>query len=95
MLVVKETLKDDPRVSENRIAFRDMRAASNEAYDNRDKLVYLNMATRIFSIFQVAYLGGVLTDGHASAFEVSGHPVALIAEPRGLTSSRLGVAIGY
>jgi hypothetical protein len=88
-------LKDDPRVSEHRIAFRDMRAASNEAYDNRDKLVYLNMATRIFSIFQVAYLGGVFSDGYASAFEVSGHPVALIAEPRGLTSSRLGVAISY
>ena len=88
-------LKDDPRVSQNRITYRGMRADSNESFDRRDQFIYLNMATRIFSIFQVAYLGGVFSDGRASAFEVGGHPVALIAEPRGLTSTRLGVAIGY
>ena len=88
-------LKDDPRVSQNRITFRGMRADSNEAFDRRDQLVYLNMATRIFSIFQVAYLGGVFSDGHASNLEVGGHPIALIAEPRGLTSTRLGVSIRY
>ena len=88
-------LKDDQRVSGNRLTYRGMRADSNASFDRRDQLVYLNMATRIFSIFQVAYLGGVFSDGQVAAREVGGHPVALIAEPRGLTSTRLGVAISY
>ena len=91
-------LKDDERVSANRLTYRSMRKDSNDQFDRRDQLIYLNMATRIFSMFQVAFLGGAFDgdgDDMAAGFDVGDHRVALIAEPRGLTTTRLGVAISY
>ena len=85
----------DVRVSAHREAYRALRQDSNEAFDRRDTLVYLNMFTRVFSMVQVAYLQGVFTGGRSTAMNVAGHELALIAEPRGLTSSRLGVSISY
>ncbi len=85
----------DVRVSAHREAYRALREDSNQAFDRRDSLVYVNMFTRVFSMVQVAYLQGVFSGGERAALNVSGHELALIAEPRGLTTSRLGVSISY
>ncbi len=85
----------DVRVTAHREAYRALRQESNASFDNRDKLVYVNMFTRVFSMVQVAYLQGVFSGGRSAAMNVAGHELALIAEPRGLTSSRLGVSISY
>lgn len=84
----------DPRVSANREKYRSMRQESNDQFTKRDRLLYLNMATRIFSFFQVAYLEGLLGGG-PSRMRVAGHPVRLIAEPGGWAASRVGIAFGY
>lgn len=85
----------DVRVTAHREAYRALRQESNDAFNDRDTLVYLNMFTRVFSMVQVAYLQGVFSGGRSTAMNVAGHDLALIAEPRGLTSSRLGVSISY
>lgn len=85
----------DTRVSSHREVYRAMRTDSNDQFDHRDKLIYLNMLTRVISMFQVAYLQGVFTSGSRNGMRLAGHPVALIAEPRGFSASRLGVAISY
>jgi hypothetical protein len=84
-----------PGVSLHREVYRSMRQESNDQFTKRDRLLYLNLATRVFSIFQVAYLQGLLGGGGGSELKVAGHAVSLVAEPRGLTSTRLGVAIAY
>jgi hypothetical protein len=84
----------DPRVSAHRETYRAMRTDSNKQFTNRDRLLYFNIATRIFSFFQVAYLEGLLGGGQ-SQLEVAGHPVSLIAEPAGIRGGTLGVALGY
>jgi len=88
-------LKDDIRVSANRLTYRDMRQDSNDAFHTRDNLVYFNMLTRVFSVLQVAWLGGAFSDDGRAALNVGGHDVAIIAEPRGLTASRLGFSVSY
>jgi len=89
-------LKDDPRVSANRLTYRDLRQESNDAFHNRDTLIYVNMFSRVFSVLQVAYLGGLFSnDGGSASFDVGGHDVAIIAEPRGLTATRLGFSVSY
>ncbi len=85
----------DIRVSAHREVYRGMRIDSNNQFDHRDTLIYVNMFTRLFSMFQVAYLNGVFSGGHPAEFKVAGHDVALIAEPRGFTASRLGVSVSY
>jgi len=85
----------DPRVSANRELYRAMREDSNSQFTNRDRLLYLNMATRLFSLFEVAYLKGLLGGGPKDQLAIAGHPVTLIAEPVGWSSSRLGVAVAY
>ncbi|MBU0741212.1 hypothetical protein KJ554_02525, partial [bacterium] len=85
----------DARVSSHREIYRAMRIDSNDQFERRDTLIYVNMFTRLFSMFQVAYLGGVFSGGRPAEFKVAGHDVALIAEPRGLTASRLGVSVSY
>ncbi len=82
----------DVRVSAHREAYRALRQESNDAFNDRDTL---EMFTRVFSMVQVAYLQGVFSGGRSTAMNVAGHDLALIAEPRGLTSSRLGVSISY
>jgi hypothetical protein len=85
----------DLRVSSHREVYRAMRIDSNDQFDNRDTLIYVNMFTRLFSMFQVAYLNGVFSGGRPAEFRVAGHDVALIAEPRGLTSSVVGLSVSY
>jgi hypothetical protein len=85
----------DVRVTSHREIYRSMRIDSNDQFDHRDSLIYLNMFTRIFSMFQVAYLNGVFSGGGPAEFKVAGHDVTLITEPRGLLSSRLGVSVSY
>lgn len=88
-------LKDDVRVSSHRLTYRDMRQDSNDAFHTRDNLVYFNMLTRVFSVLQVAWLGGAFSDDGQAALSVGGHEVAIIAEPRGFTASRLGLSVSY
>ncbi len=85
----------DPRVSTNRETYRAMREDSNRQFTNRDRLLYFNMATRLFSLFEVAYLQGLLGGGPRDRLAIAGHPVSLIAEPVGWSSSRLGVSVAY
>ncbi len=84
-----------PGIADNREAYRTMRKESNDNFTKRDRLVYLNIATRIFSMIQVAYLQGLFGGRAQSELQVAGHPVSLIAEPRGLTSTRIGFAVSY
>ncbi len=84
----------DPRISPLRQQYRALREESNRQFTKRDRLVYFNMATRLFSLFQVAYLEGLLGGGPAP-LKVAGHPVQLIAEPAGWTSSRIGLSVAY
>jgi hypothetical protein len=85
----------DLRVSTHRETYRAMRIDSNRQFTNRDWLLYLNMATRLFSLFEVAYLQGLLGGGPGDQLAIAGHPVSLIAEPIGWSSSRLGVSVAY
>ena len=85
----------DTRVSARREIYRAMRIDSNDQFSNRDTLIYVNMFTRLFSMFQVAYLNGVFSGGHPAEMRVAGHDVTLIAQPRGLTASRFGVSVSY
>lgn len=85
----------DPRVSTNRETYRAMREDSNRQFTNRDRLLYFNMATRLFSLFEVAYLQGLLGGAPGDQLAIAGHPVTLIAEPVGWSSSRLGVSVAY
>lgn len=82
-------------ISDNREKYRSMRQESNDQFTKRDRLIYLNIAARIFSVFQVAYLQGLFGGGQKAEWQVAGHPVSIIAEPRGLTNTRLGFAVAY
>ncbi|MFO7652524.1 MAG: hypothetical protein R6X25_01765 [Candidatus Krumholzibacteriia bacterium] len=85
-----------PWVSRNRETYRALRKESNDAFGNRDTLVYVNIGLRVFSVLQVAYLQGLLGgDDEGSALKVAGHRVEIIAEPRGFTSSRVGAAVSF
>ncbi|MCB1149980.1 hypothetical protein KDK88_00420, partial [bacterium] len=88
-------LRDNAAVSQHRMIYREMRQDSNDAFHTRDNLVYFNMLTRVFSVLQVAWLGGVFSDDGQAALSVGGHDVAIIAEPRGFTASRLGFSVSY
>ena len=85
----------DVRVSAHRETYRAMRIDSNRQFTYRDRLLYLNMFTRLFSLFEVAYLQGLLGGGPRDQLAIAGHPVTLIAEPVGWSSSRLGVSVAY
>ena len=84
-----------PWVSQNRETYRQMRIDANDAYEKSDRLLYVNLGLRVFSIFQVAYLQGLLGGGPKNELRVAGHTVEIIAEPRGWTSSRLGAAVSF
>jgi hypothetical protein len=84
-----------PGVSNNREIYRAMRRDSNDQFTKRDRLLYLNIAARVFSVFQVAYLQGLFGGGQQTEFRIAGHPVGIIAEPRGMTSTRLGLSVAY
>jgi len=85
----------DPRVSANREIYRSMRRDSNDQFTKRDNLLYFNMLLRVFSIFQVAWLQGMFGDGDQPGASIAGYDVALVAEPVGMTGSRLGFTVSY
>lgn len=85
-----------PWVSVNRGKYRDMRAASNDAFKSRDRWMYVNIGLRVFSVLQVAYLQGLLGGGDdAAAMEVSGHKVELIAQPYGLSRGTVAAKVSF
>jgi hypothetical protein len=85
----------DPRVSLHRQEYRRLRNLSNDKFTKRDRFLYLNMATRLFSVFQVAWLEGLLGGGPGSPLRVAGHPVRLVTEPVGRYASLIGVSVTY
>jgi len=86
----------DPRVSQHREIYRGMRQDSNNQFTNRDRLVYFNLAMRVFSIFQVAYLEGLLGgEGNELGTSIGGHQVSLRTQCYGLTSTRIGAAVSF
>lgn len=89
------TALQDPRVSLHRQEYRRLRNLSNDKFTKRDRFLYLNMATRLFSVFQVAWLEGLLGGGPDSPLRVAGHPVRLITEPVGRYASLFGVSVTY
>ncbi|MFH1842368.1 MAG: hypothetical protein ABIF77_04120, partial [bacterium] len=84
-----------PEVSLHREIYRSMRQESNDQFTKRDRLMYLNIATRVFSLFQVAYLQGMLGGGPESELKIAGHPVTVKAEPRGFTGALFSVSVAY
>jgi hypothetical protein len=91
------TLQDlkQPGVSERREIYRSMRVDSNDQFTKRDRLLYLNIGLRVLSVLQVAYLQGMFGGSPQRSLQVAGHPVQLIAESSGLTTSRVGIAVAY
>lgn len=89
------TALQDPRASLHRQEYRRLRNLSNDKFTKRDRFLYLNMATRLFSVFQVAWLEGLLGGGPDSPMRVAGHPVRLITEPIGRQTSLFGVSVTY
>ena len=89
-----EDLKQ-PGVSRNREKYRSLREESNDQFTKRDRLLYLNIAARVFSVFQVAYLQGLFGARGESELTVAGHPVRLITETHGLTETRVAVSVSY
>jgi len=84
-----------PWISANRETYRLMREESNDAFEKRDRLIYVNIGLRVFSVLQVAYLQGLFGGGPTNELLVAGHKVEIIAEPRGFTSSRLGAIVSF
>jgi hypothetical protein len=91
-----ETISDlrQPWVSEHREVYRTMRDEANDAYKKRDQFLYFNMGLRVFSVFQVAYLNGLL-GGRDDEIKVAGHTVELITETRGLDRGTIGARVSF
>jgi hypothetical protein len=91
----------DPRVSANREAYRQLRQESNDAFARRDRFVYLSLGLRVFSVLQVAYLEGLLfgngdrQDSGANHLEISGHRVDIFVEPVGFSRGVIGAAVSF
>lgn len=91
------TIEDirQPWVSENRTEYRQMRADSNDAFKTRDRWLYLNIGMRVFSVLQVAYLGGMLGGADDYDLEVAGHSVQFIVQPYGMTAGTVAAAMDF
>lgn len=91
-----ETISDlrQPWVSEHREVYRTMRDDANDAYKKRDQFLYFNMGLRVFSVFQVAYLNGLL-GGKDDEMKVAGHTVEIISQPRGMNSGTVGARVSF
>ncbi len=84
-----------PWVSENRTIYRQMRDDSNDAFKTRDRWMYLNIGLRVFSVLQVAYLGGLLGGSDSYDLEVAGHPVQFIVQPYGMTAGTVAAVLDF
>ena len=89
----------DPRTSEHREVYRDLRQKSNDDFNNRDRFIYVSIAFRLFSVLQVAYLEGLLFgdggDDGPQQFAVSGHRVDFFAEPTGVGRGVMGAKVSF
>jgi len=91
----------DPRTSQNRETYRAMRKEANDAYAKKDRLIYVNIAFRVFSVLQVAYLEGLIfggdaaDGGEASRLELGGHQVDFFVEPVGFSRGVLGASVTF
>ena len=88
---------DDPRTSENRETYRQMRRDSNDSYETADRYIYLSIGLRVVSVLHVAYLEGLLFGGGdgASELKVAGQPVQFIAQPVGLRAGVVGATVAF
>ena len=85
-----------PWVSAHREEYRLMRDDSNQAYKKRDRWLYANIGLRLFSVFQVAYLQGMLGGGGGDpGLEVSGHRIEIQAVPQGFDRGSLAASISF
>ncbi len=82
-----------PWVSRNREVYRDMRDAANNAYQKRDRWLYVNIGLRVFSVLQTAWLDGLLGGGDGLA--VLGHDVKLAAAPRGAYGGTVQATVSF
>ncbi len=83
-----------PWVSKNREVYRDMRDAANDAYQTRDRWLYVNIGLRVFSVLQTAWLNGLL-GGNDDGMAVLGHEVRFAATPSGPYSGSLRAAVSF
>lgn len=83
-----------PWVSLNREIYRDMRADANDAYAKRDRWLYVNIGLRVFSVFQTAWLNGLLGGGD-DGMAVLGHEVKVAATPTGPYSGTVHAALSF
>ncbi|MFN2370557.1 MAG: hypothetical protein ABR506_05300 [Candidatus Krumholzibacteriia bacterium] len=83
-----------PWVSKNREIYRDMRAAANDAYNKRDRWLYVNIGLRVFSVLQTAWLNGLLGGGDDS-LAILGHEVQVAATPAGPYAGRVHAALSF
>ncbi len=84
-----------PWVSKHRDIYREMRDASNDAYETRDRWLYVNIGLRVFSVIQSAYLAGILGGAPAEELEVAGHAVQIIAQPGGWNKGALAASVSF
>ncbi len=82
-----------PWVSKNREIYRDMRDAANDAYQSRDRWLYVNIGLRVFSVLQTAWLNGLL--GGDDGMAVLGHEVNVAAVPRGTTAGTVQATVSF
>ena len=92
-----ETLADlqHPWVSENRETYRLMRDEANDAYETRDRWLYVNIGLRVFSVIQSAYLAGILGGDPDEEMKVAGHEVKVFAQPMGLRRGSVAAAVSF
>ena len=80
--------------SAHRQIYREMRAASNDAYKERDRWLYVNIGLRVFSVVQTAWLGGLL-GGDDEQMAVAGHPIQIAAQPYGPYKGRVSATVWF
>ncbi len=83
-----------PWVSKNRAIYRTMREDANDAFEKRDRWLYVNIGLRVFSVLETAWLGG-LFGGENDTMAVAGHRVQLVTAPEGPYRGRVGAKVWF